>query len=83
MMHKTIAVDSIFGQLVNVLQESGTFAAYWLGGLQVLNGSLSAGDLTSFMAQSEGLIGSTEAMIGTLMCPATTSYFIDSRILLG
>ena len=66
-MHKSLAVDSIFGQVINILRDSGTFLAYWLGGLQVLNGTLSAGDLTSFMVQSEGLIQTAEGLLQSYM----------------
>jgi ABC-type multidrug transport system fused ATPase/permease subunit len=63
--HKCLAVDTIFGQLVQILRDSGTFAALWLGGLQVLSGSLSAGDLTSFMVQSESLVETAEGLYGS------------------
>ena len=64
------------GQVISILRDSGTFLAYWLGGLQVLNGTLSAGDLTSFMVQSEGLVQTAEGLLQASVDPPHPSLFV-------
>ena len=48
---------SLFNALVNLIISSSTIAIFWYGGLEVIGGRLTAGELVAFLLYSQGLSG--------------------------
>jgi subfamily B ATP-binding cassette protein MsbA len=54
--------EALFNALLSLITSSSTIAIFWFGGLQVIDGSLSAGTLVAFLLYSQSTTGSIASL---------------------
>ena len=85
---KRIKLSATFGPVASFMGFAVVIAVFWFGGMQVLNGTLTAGQLTMFLILTLTIAGSIGSFSGLWTCLAGSAgrdeaHLRDSRYALG